>query len=366
MKQLKNMAVMMLAVMLLPMVIACGGDDAKEGDKGSATNPENSNTYVYFATQYPVRYIVLGNMGSYDNTLDNEHKCMINATIGSLSYSDQYYQSHHVESINGYVELAVDESLVKNLYMEDGITPVKAMPRNYYSLSSSTIEFVNVTSAGVIVELSDAFFKDPDAVKNTYVIPLVMKSQTGFGKIKTGKLKDGLSGSRTNPKVWDLQPMDFVLYCVKYTNKYSGVWITNGTNSIKDIYYEYYEKRVKSVILNTKSLNECVFSVSYQDGSKEYKADLLVAFDSDDDCTISSLTNGVSVTGNGRWLSFGAKNKLTGFQQDRDLLELSYTIDFGNGHVWTIHERLIQPGDGVGYNRGIEYRTVSFYPVYRD
>jgi len=349
MKQLKNIAAMMLTVMLLPIAIACGRDDAKEGDKGSATNPENSDTYVYFANQYPVRTILLGTTWEYDNTLDNEHKCGIYATIGGNTY----------KSIKGYVELAVDESLVKNLYMEDGITPVKAMPRNYYSLSSSTIGFDNVTTDGVIVEFSDAFFKDPDAVKNTYVIPLVMTSQTGLGSIKKGKSKDGLSGSRTNPKVWDEQPMDFVLYCVKYMNKYSGDWITNGTNSIKDLRIHQNHGEVKGVTIKTKGLNECIFSVSYQHGSKEYKADLLLAFNADDVCTISSLTSGAAVNGSGYWQSLGAKKEITGYVLDVDLLELSYTIDFGNGHVWTAHEKMIST-----VSRGVRLEYLS--PVYRD
>ncbi len=352
MKQLKNIALMMFTVILLPMAIACGGDDAKEGDKGSATNPENPDTYVYFAFQYPVRTIVLGTTWD-DNTLDNEHKCKIIATIGDP------YKSYNSQIGSGSVELAVDESLLKNLYMEDGITPVKAMPRNYYNLSSSTIGFDNASSAGVIVDLSDAFFKDPDAVKNTYVIPLVMKNQMGLGKIKTGKLKEGQSGSRTNPNVWDEQPMDFVLYCVKYMNKYSGDWITNGTNSIDDLRFHQSHGEVKGVSIKTKGLNECILSVSYYDKSKEYKADLLLVFNADDVCTISSLTSGAAVNGSGYWQSLGAKKEITGYVLDVDLLELSYTIDFGNGHVWTAHEKMIST-----VSRGVRLEYLS--PVYRD
>ena len=39
-------------------------------------------TSVYFAYQYPVRTIVLGNDEIVDNTLDNQHKCAIYATMG--------------------------------------------------------------------------------------------------------------------------------------------------------------------------------------------------------------------------------------------------------------------------------------------
>ncbi len=36
------------------------------------------------------------------------------------------------------------------------------------------------------VKLNDAFFADPASVKNTYVIPLIIKDQKGAGKILTG------------------------------------------------------------------------------------------------------------------------------------------------------------------------------------
>ncbi|MBO6253149.1 MAG: adhesin, partial [Bacteroidaceae bacterium] len=38
-------------------------------------------TTAYFAYQYPVRSLVLGN-DIYDNSLDNAHKCRIWATMG--------------------------------------------------------------------------------------------------------------------------------------------------------------------------------------------------------------------------------------------------------------------------------------------
>ena len=38
-------------------------------------------TTAYFAYQYPVRTLILGN-DIYDNTLDNAHKCQIWSTMG--------------------------------------------------------------------------------------------------------------------------------------------------------------------------------------------------------------------------------------------------------------------------------------------
>ena len=53
-------------------------------------------TTAYFAYQFPVRTLVLGN-DIYDNTLDNQHKCQIWATMGG-AYGGR----------NAYVEIAVD------------------------------------------------------------------------------------------------------------------------------------------------------------------------------------------------------------------------------------------------------------------
>ena len=42
--------------------------------------PDYGKTTVYFSYQYPVRTIVLGNDETFDNTVDNQHKCIIKAT----------------------------------------------------------------------------------------------------------------------------------------------------------------------------------------------------------------------------------------------------------------------------------------------
>lgn len=124
-----------------------------------------------------------------------------------------------------------------------------------------------------VVQLTDAFFNDPDAVKNTYVIPLVMTDQQGFDRISAGTLKEGAAGSRTNASIWETAPKDYVMYCVKYQNKYSGWWLTNHNTSTDNI------EKASQVQITTRSLNSSVYSVEFQEGSKIYKADLLLTFD---------------------------------------------------------------------------------------
>ena len=96
---------------------------------GDASFPDyEGGTTVYFAYQYPVRTIVLGD-DEYDLTLDHAHKCQIQATFGG-SYNGS----------NGSVQVAVDPTLVNNLTFADG-TPVKVMPSEYYTLSTTDLKF---------------------------------------------------------------------------------------------------------------------------------------------------------------------------------------------------------------------------------
>ena len=293
-------------------------------------------TTVYFAYQTPVRTIVLGD-DEYDTTLDKQHKCQIQATFGG-SYNGS----------DGSVQIAVDNSLVNNLTFADG-TPVKAMPESYYTLSTTNLAFNGTFNGKTDVQLTDAFFNDPDAVKNTYVIPLVMTGQTGFTKILTGSLNEGQTGSRTDATVWDVKPMDYVLYCVKFQNKYSGFWLTHGTTSTADI------EKAQPVEVRTLSLSDCSYTVSYQDGDQVYQADLRLSFDGSNNCQITSLTDGATALGTGSW-GDNTEKKAWG-DKDRDGLELNYTVDFGNGKTFSTHEKMVWQRSGVTIE--------EFAPVYK-
>ena len=325
---------------------------------GDADFPDyEGGTTVYFAYQYPVRTIVLGD-DEYDTTLDKQHKCQIKATFGG-SYSGS----------NGTVQVAVDPTLCDNLKFADG-TAVKVMPSNYYELSTNSLDFKGTFNGTTEVQLTDAFFNDPDAVKNTYVIPLVMTNQTGFGKILAGELKEGGQAIRTDESQWEVKPMDYVLYCVKYQNKYTGFWLTHGTTSIDNI------EKASAVQIETKSINSATYTVTYQreyharvvkDGveqeevqSRMLSATLLLTFDANEQCTITSLTPGYTATGSGSWTDDGAKQSWN--NKDRDLMELNYTVDFGVDDYGnaiekgTTHEKMVWERSGVVFE--------EFAPVY--
>lgn len=306
-------------------------------ESGNQSFPDyEGGTTVYFPYQYPVRTIVLGD-DEYDTSMDKAHKCKIMATFGG-SYGGS----------NGHVTVAVDETLCNNLFYEDGVTPVKAMPSSYYKLSTTTLDFNGTMNGVTEVQLEDAFFNDPDAVKNTYVIPLVMTGQSGFDKILTGSLVEGQQGSRTDASVWDVKPMDYILYCVKFQNKYSGWWRTHGTTSTDDI------ESAPEVQIRSLSLNTCSYTVSYQEGDQIYYADLLLNFDGSNNCTISSLTEGVTASGSGSW---GDNTMIKAWgNKDRDGMELNYNVDFGDGHTLAVHENMVWERSGV--------TSEEFAPVY--
>lgn len=316
MKRYIKMVAALLA--LMASFTACeNGDQAFDDYEGGTT--------AYFAYQSPVRTIVLGD-DEYDTTLDKAHKLKILATFGG-SYNGR----------NATVNVAVDNSLCDNLTFADG-TPVKAMPAEYYQLSSTAFNFNGGMQGGTEVQLTDAFFKDPDAVKNTYVIPLVMQNQTGFDRIATGTLKEGKTGSRTNASIWETAPRDYVMYCVKYQNKYSGWWLTNHNTSTENI------EKASQVQITTRTLNSSVYTVEFQEGSKILKADLLLTFDDKENCTITSLTEGVKATGSGSWADNGIHSWNN---KDRDLMELNAEITFAGGVKKNLNEKLVWWRSGV-------------------
>lgn len=316
MKRYIKMVAALLA--LMASFTACeNGDQAFDDYEGGTT--------AYFAYQSPVRTIVLGD-DEYDTTLDKAHKLKILATFGG-SYNGR----------NATVNVAVDNSLCDNLTFADG-TPVKAMPKEYYQLSTTAFNFNGGMQGGTEVQLTDDFFKDPDAVKNTYVIPLVMQNQTGFDRIATGTLKEGKTGSRTNASIWETAPRDYVMYCVKYQNKYSGWWLTNHNTSTENI------EKASQVQITTRTLNSSVYSVEFQEGSTIYKADLLLTFDDKERCTITSLTDGVTATGTGSWADNGIHSWNN---KDRDLMELNAEITFAGGVKKNLNEKLVWWRSGV-------------------
>lgn len=313
-------------------------------------------TTAYFAYQFPVRTLILGN-DIYDNTLDNEHKCRIWSTMGG-AYGGR----------DAVVDFIVDESLCDNLYFMDAAgnaaEPVRPMPSAYYNLLSNSIPYNGEPRGYVEVQFTDAFFADPKAVENTYVIPLLMTDVKGIDKILRGTPLDGRSPSRTNTEDWDVLAKDYVLYCVKYKNPWDAKYIRRGVDNVtengvttqvvrKDFSLvntdteRYKENPVNAndevCGITTKNMTQAIFPVSFKrtGGAASISCNLILTFNGNQ-CTISTDDEDVTVTGSGEFITKGTEQaaykdyqwgSMNGQPVQRDILRLAYDVNFKNSDI---------------------------------
>ena len=310
-------------------------------------------TTAYFAYQFPVRTLVLGN-DIYDNTLDNAHKCQIWSTMGG-AYGGR----------NAFVDIVVDESLCDNLYFTDeggnAAEPVRPMPTSYYSLSSNQIAYNGDPRGYVEVQFTDAFFNDPKAIENTYVIPLRMTNVKGIDHILTGTPREGLTPSRTNTDDWEVLAKDYVLYCVKYMNPWQGKYIRHGIDNVtekgttstvvrKDFTLvntdlEHYKENPVNQNdeicgITTKNMTQAIFPVSFKrtGGEASVSSNLILTFNGNQ-CNVSTDDEGVTATGSGEYIAKGTERaeykdyqwgSNNGEPVQRDILRLAYNVNFDN------------------------------------
>ncbi|MBQ7494932.1 MAG: adhesin [Bacteroidaceae bacterium] len=318
-------------------------------------------TTAYFAYQFPVRTLVLGN-DIYDNSLDQAHKCRIWSTMGG-AYGGR----------DAVVEIGVADSLCDNLwFVDDGgnpSIPVRPMPSNYYRLLADNIPYNGDARGYVEVQFTDDFFSDSAAIQNTYVIPLLMKSVRGIDRILTGSPREGLTPARTNTEDWDVLAKDYVLYCVKYMNPWQGKYIRRGVDNVtendvtttvvrKDFSLvnsdlEHYKENPVNQNdeicgITTKNMTQAIFPVSINIG-KDASGDarpsqicnLILTFDGDQ-CTITTEDTDATSSGSGEFIVKGTEKpeykdyqwgSINGEPVQRDILRLAYNVNFPKGRV---------------------------------
>ncbi len=321
----KNIIIMKKNICFLAVFMAIFIFAGCENDDWSFDNYDYST--VYFAYQYPVRTIILGNDDTFDNTLDNEHRCQIYATLGGMYSNDK----------NVSVDIAVTKSLCDGVFFADDGTAVTPMPAPYYSLSSDKITIPKGSMMGCVdIQLSDYFFEDSLAVKNHYVIPLVMSNPVNVDSILQGKAVEGTSNpNRCRESDWETVPKDYILYAIKYVNQWDGIWLRRGTDIITtgnssstvsrhNKYVEYDE----TFELSTLGLYRSDCTVSNELDNSTLTCHLILTFDNDNNCTVTSDTKGCIVSGYGSYVEKGEKNSWG--EQDRDAIYLNYTVDYGN------------------------------------
>lgn len=252
--KLNNIAKIVLAGAAMSVLASCHNQEQIFPDYDGGIT-------AYFAYQYPVRTIVLGESETFDTSLDNQRKCIIYGTMGGA------YEGKDV-----VIDVEVDNTLTDNLYFDAACeTPVKAMPANYYTLSGNQLVYGGKHMGGVEVQLTDAFFADPDAIKNTYVIPVKMTNIVkGADQILAGTPAiEGDNAWRTDASQWKVLPKDYTLFAVKYINPWDGSWLRRGVDTITengkvttDVRHKQYVENDEVMFLSTQSLNSVTFPMT--------------------------------------------------------------------------------------------------------
>lgn len=292
--------------------------------------PDYKYSTVYFPYQSPIRTLVLGE-DVFDNTLDNQRKFMIMASMGGV------YENKNDVTLT----VQLDNALTQGVRFDpsNGGGDVVAMPSNYYVMPKEmkiTIPAGQVMG-GLEVQLTDAFFADPRSVRNTFVIPLRITAVTGADSILKGtSAKTGADPRKAGD--WTIAPKDYVLYAVKYVNPYHGAYLRRGVAEVKGnggntsldtsfIYRNEFVERDQVVNLSTRLLNQdTTLLASRNKGNVSAPFQLNLTFDDNGKCTVTGPASALyTVSGTGQ---FTKKGDMWGSQK-RDVLHLKYQVVFG-------------------------------------
>ena len=331
-----NLLSILCAGVFASLVTSCQNDPVSFPDFAYST--------VFFAYQTPVRTIVLGD-DTYDTSLDNAHKCEIYATMGGV-YANK-------KLIN--IDFVVDNTLCNYTNFSDG-TPVTAMPASYYTLAGSKISLDHALQGAVGVQLNDAFFADPNALKNTYVIPLRMTNVVNADSILSGTAKVA-NAARLNPALWDIAPKDYVLYCLKFINPWQGNYLRRGKDVVSNqtspvIRHMQYPEYDQVVSTSTLSLTTLKWPLSIKNAANaNVICNLILTFNGSGACTVSTTDAGFTATGTGSFVKNGEKNSWG--NKDRNALYLSYNITMTGGMSYATTDTL------VARDRGVKIETFS-------
>ena len=250
---------------------------------GDQNFPDFDYQTVYFAKQYPVRTVELGNDDYVDLTMDNQHKVVIKATMGGA------YDNRRDITVN----IAVDPTLCNGLTFKGSGDEVTPMPESYYRLASNQITIPKgEISAGVEIELTDDFFADSKSLTNHYVIPVRMVSASGVDSVLSNK--------------------NFVLYAVKYINRYQAIYLNQKNND-------------ETFNVTTAGLNTALLNYAAKDSNgKSHNCQLELNFSADGNCTVTTSTDDFAVQGTGRFVETD-ETQLLGARHP-DTLYLKFTV----------------------------------------
>jgi hypothetical protein len=287
-------------------------------------HPDFAYQTVYFGTQFPIRTVEFGEDLFIDNSLDNQRKVLINATTGGVRENKK----------DIVTTIAVDTALLNRLYFpaDKGGAKILPLPASYYRLAGNQITIPKGSMlGGVQVELTDAFFQDPLTIGNTYALPIVLTDTKGADSILRG-LPAVTSPNRVIDANWTIKPRDYVIYGMKYVNTWHGNYLRRGTDVVTGSFsqtvlrHKQYVESDEVNKLSTVSLSKLNFPVVFKNAAgTNINCTLQLTFDASNNCTIASITNGITATGSGKFTSKGEKKSFG--DKDRDALYLEYTVN---------------------------------------
>ncbi len=302
-------------------------------------HPDFEYTSGYFPYQFPVRTLVLGDY-IYDNSNDNAHKFIISVAMGGV----------YENTMNREFDIEVDESLCNDILFGANGDTIHMMPSNYFTLSSNSKIVIPAgkMNGGIEVQLTDAFFNDPLAIKLGYVVPVRLKGSADVDTI--------LSGSSTNPNAdiriasqWAVAPKNFTMFAVKYINEYHGTYFHYGASKVKDnggneleskTYSEKYVENNPTAKLVTTGRNQVSLTTSLNSDVMTGEITMLLNF-SGDKCTITGAEGAaytVSGTGEFKSKAYSWGNK----ERDGIVLDFTVSIDdqtYEASDVFVIRDR---------------------------
>lgn len=332
------------ALMLLLAFSSCKNQDWEFPDYEYQT--------VYFAYQSPIRTITMGE-DVFDTSLDNQGKINIMATTGGVYTTKQ----------DVVIDFVVDNALTQGTIFSPGGADILPLPSNYYSLASNQIVIPQGNpSGGVEVQLTDAFFADPKSINTTYVLPIRLTKVNNADSILSGVPKVGSLKRRAVADDWDVVPKDYTFYAIKYVNTWHGNYLRRGQDIIVgkngNTSLNKTENRRKPNVesdevkkLTTASLQNTKLPLTFKDAAgNNINIELLLSFDNNNNCTVSSASAGVTATGRGSFVKKGDKNSWGNI--DRDALYLDYQIEMAQMSVTTKDTLVMR-------DRGIKMETFS-------
>ena len=284
-------------------------------------HPDFDYTSGYFPYQFPVRTLVLGDY-IYDNTNDNAGKFVVSVAMGGL----------YENSVDRKFAIEVDNNLCKNIRFIQGGDPIVALPTNYYTLSSNSEIVIpkGKMNGGIEVQLTDAFFADPLAIKNTYVVPIRLKSSSDVDSI--------LSGSSLNPNAdprivaqWVNAPKNFTMFAVKYINEFHGNYFHYGSNKVKDAtgaevetttYSTPYVENNTVAKLTTTARYQVTLPTTFRSTKITGNYTLVLTFSGNNITVSAPAGSPYTISGTG---TFVAKKYVWG-NKSRDGIELTYKV----------------------------------------